>query len=76
MKHIAFAVVAAAALAVVGPHLSGPPLSATAASGLADISPRHGLRPTGGEIHGQASTGTGAPVSILRIRAGEGSSRR
>ena len=73
MKHIAFAVVAAAALSIIGPHLS-----ATAASGLADIFPRHGLRPTGEEIHSPASTRAGVswaepvvPTSMLRMRAGE-----
>ena len=48
MKHIAFAVVAAAALSIIGPHLS-----ATAASGLADISPRQRLRRAGEESQDQ-----------------------
>jgi len=78
MKHIALAVVAAAALALIGPHLSS---SEQAFGGRpADLAvrldrPSAGFARNGQEIHGQASADARAsqpaPVSMVRMRAGE-----
>lgn len=75
MKHIAFAIVAAAGLAIIGPHLDDP-LRLFRASAQRHL-PLHALRAEGEAGLSQASTHTGAPgaeprvpASMLRMRAG------
>ena len=76
MRHIGIAVVAAAALAVIGPHITptfdGPPSVHHAGKPAgAHFPPSARYARTGEEIHDQASGAAGAPVSMLRMRAGE-----